>query len=747
MFSKQTAYEKWLGIKNHDQPPTLYRLLGLDAFESDADIISNTADSRMGFLRQFQVGDNAQLAEEILNELSHARVVLLNAEKKAAYDARLRQRIAARVVPVGSTNMRMAMPLPSQPGAGSTRPIPDSPKSPGFDLDSLTSEFNPTGPTRLGRHKKKTNSLVWVAAASSVALILIAVIVAISLSGGQDPSSTDASKPVAKQSEPTKTPAHPIASKSTITPSVDKSSGNPAKSAANGPSIQAVEPTTSDPSAVAQQESPDPPSGKPVPSPSDDTPKPVAADAGPKQPALAPVPDAKAQAETTKLIKEVYGHESAAAKTVEQKKALAEKILRSAKENEKDLTSQFVLLRLSRDVATQASDCETAFLAIEEMGRTYQIDALDMKAEALKKCAATATAVDQQESVAAKAAEVSDEAIVKNNFPIAKQLNEVVLGEAKKAKDGSLAKRFSERGAEIIGIANAYETAKKAMATLEKNPTDPDANLIAGKYICFVQGDWQHGLPMLALGSDPTLKTLADEEAKGIASSEEQIKLGDSWWDAAETTKGAEKKPMQRRAEYWYYKTLPGLTALAKDRIEKRLRRVIRITFDSPSALNLFVPMSKERGSCVVQQGNAVLTGGMIYKTYFQSLSSVTIRGGIVSPDQLNFRVAVGPINMILNWEQHNQNIFSNGDKPAPFAATQPRVMIGNAINDIHIKQEGSDVLVLINGKLQYSTKAGLSGTVTVYAGNSTIMVHEIIIEGIPDPDKIVTTTSHNNIN
>ena len=104
MLSKQTAYEKWLGIKDQQQPPTLYRLLGVEAFESDADIISNSADSRMGYLRQFQIGDNAQVAAEILNEVSHARVTLLNADKKAAYDARLRQRMAPQKKADGTSN-------------------------------------------------------------------------------------------------------------------------------------------------------------------------------------------------------------------------------------------------------------------------------------------------------------------------------------------------------------------------------------------------------------------------------------------------------------------------------------------------------------------------------------------------------------------------------------------------------------------------------------------------------------------
>ena len=40
MLTKRLAYEKWLGIKEGEQPPTLYRLLALNIFETDNEIIS-----------------------------------------------------------------------------------------------------------------------------------------------------------------------------------------------------------------------------------------------------------------------------------------------------------------------------------------------------------------------------------------------------------------------------------------------------------------------------------------------------------------------------------------------------------------------------------------------------------------------------------------------------------------------------------------------------------------------------------
>ena len=51
-------YYKWLGIPAKDQPPTYYRLLSLESFESDPDVIESAADRAMAHLRSFQVDDD-----------------------------------------------------------------------------------------------------------------------------------------------------------------------------------------------------------------------------------------------------------------------------------------------------------------------------------------------------------------------------------------------------------------------------------------------------------------------------------------------------------------------------------------------------------------------------------------------------------------------------------------------------------------------------------------------------------------
>ena len=135
------------------------------------------------------------------------------------------------------------------------------------------------------------------------------------------------------------------------------------------------------------------------------------------------------------------------AKTPEQRIALAEKFLQLAEGDEKNRSAQFVLLRQSLDLSTQAHDCQLGMQAIEELDRSFQIDRFGMKADLIRKYAAIAGTTDQHLSVAEEASEVSKDAIAKENFTAAKQFNDFALGEARKAKDDLVVKNMLQRKA------------------------------------------------------------------------------------------------------------------------------------------------------------------------------------------------------------------------------------------------------------------------------------------------------------
>ncbi len=90
MATEFDPYHKWLGIAPEDQPPNYYQLLGLRNFESDLDVLEGAADRQMSHLRTFQSGKHSDLSQKLLNEVTNAKLCLLDPLKKGIYDERLR---------------------------------------------------------------------------------------------------------------------------------------------------------------------------------------------------------------------------------------------------------------------------------------------------------------------------------------------------------------------------------------------------------------------------------------------------------------------------------------------------------------------------------------------------------------------------------------------------------------------------------------------------------------------------------
>lgn len=124
-------YRLWLGIRDAQRPPNHYRLLGLDMFEDDPEVIANAADRQMSHVRTFASGPHASATQQILNELATARVCLLDARRKAFYDQELQAQFATAAAysspppaptSASSSGIRLAPPPPPPPsGSG---PLP-----------------------------------------------------------------------------------------------------------------------------------------------------------------------------------------------------------------------------------------------------------------------------------------------------------------------------------------------------------------------------------------------------------------------------------------------------------------------------------------------------------------------------------------------------------------------------------------------------------------------------------------------
>ena len=141
-------------------------------------------------------------------------------------------------------------------------------------------------------------------------------------------------------------------------------------------------------------------------------------------------------------------------------------------------------------------------------------------------------------------------------------------------KDPKAAHDASMHRTEIEQMATKYTAVQKAIEALATDPADADANLTAGKWYCFIKGNWEKGLPFLAKSGHKDFSDLAKQELGKPSGSKSCVALADGWWALSEKEHSSLKPAYQHHAAQWYGEALPGLSGLSKVQVEKRIAAI-----------------------------------------------------------------------------------------------------------------------------------------------------------------------------
>ena len=148
-------YYQWLGIPVRDQPANHYRLLGLVLYEDNPNVIEAASDRQMSHIRSYATGPHSFESQQILNELSKAKLCLLNERRKAEYDAGLRSQLAETTMENDPPAQAETTPVrpPPLPVAPPPKAIPVAARPMTYPLPA-TAE---TIPVRPSEQRKRTH--------------------------------------------------------------------------------------------------------------------------------------------------------------------------------------------------------------------------------------------------------------------------------------------------------------------------------------------------------------------------------------------------------------------------------------------------------------------------------------------------------------------------------------------------------------------------------------------------------------
>jgi len=579
--------------------------------ESDADVISNAADQRMVHLRSFAAGKNGLIAGKLLNEVSAARVRLLDPRQKAEYDARLRGQLQAAASPQPAARaapIQRATPLPVASTPARPLPVQEAGPASPISVDPADSGIG----SRLSRGRHRTaRRRPWMPAAGVVGgLLAVGLVLALVLGGRGDPEngglaqtppednqgsggesaadpSGDGSLPVGDRTDPADGPDSPP-----ISPSAASDSGNaPAGSQPPAPGDPGpeepptpepppgptpveeplpVEPTPEEPTISPPRSGPEP-EGGPEPQAVSGSSAPV-----PGTAARLPVPDEDALARARAEIQEIYASELEGARSLQQKSALADEFIRVAEADAGHPASRYVLLGFARDLAAATGDVDRTLALGDRLGAMFRISSYDAKAESLAKLAEVAVkvpgALAVNERIAALSQGLAGEALRAGEIDAADRLISLALPCARKTGNRRLLVELQEAGRRLAQLKSRARLAEMARERLRVEPDNPKANLAAGQWECLVEGRWQEGLPLLAKGDDAQLAGLARKDLAGPAEPAAQFDLGEQYHDLAESRDGIEAQRATERAALWYRRASERASGgLLQVKIDKRL--------------------------------------------------------------------------------------------------------------------------------------------------------------------------------
>jgi len=603
-------YFKWLGIPKGDQPPHGYRLLGIELFESDADVISNAADGRMAQVKSFQMGKFAPVSQKLLNEIAAAKVCLLNPEKKAEYDRLLRARLQQKNAAASASTQGPEIEEPEVEEAGVA--AEEGIAGLAFLDEAVAAKRKATRPTR--KRKPRPWLIVTGVGAAAIA-ILVGVAIYLSMGGEGTPANPQTASAADRDrlAEAKKAGTAPDKPAGATDGPGPKPTGATSIVAAEGPHDPVPPPKTE----------PTPPAANP-----DTNPKPkleladdpqhaaslekdteksaehagentVAAHppATKKEPAKKPpIPDKEQfQAMKSKILK-VFQKEFAEAKTPESKRALAERLDAQGDASRNDAVEQYSLWRIAADGAATSGNFAMAMEIVDKIQAQFELDGDGMKAEVLTTAAArTNIAPETARNLCEAALKLAADGAARGAFDVATQCARIAMAAARREKDPQFNREIMASSREIERLKTRHAAVAKAEATLASDADNTEANLVVGQWHCFAKGDWEKGLPYLAKGSRADLVKLANLELAKPALAKEQVALADAWWALAEKDRADSRSNYQARAVHWYEQALPNLFGLEKTRVEKQI------------ASTKVQALLEIRGHGILQKGNVAL--------------------------------------------------------------------------------------------------------------------------------------------
>ena len=185
-----------------------------------------------------------------------------------------------------------------------------------------------------------------------------------------------------------------------------------------------------------------------------------------------------------------------------------------------------------------------ALLVAGEIAKHFEADPLDEQLQTLKLAAGGTLSSAARDEAVQSAMALAESSRDVGRIELADAASLLAVDLAAKGKNLEQRKQAKQVRDTVLAYKKSADLVKEAEATLKTKPDDAAANLVVGKWHCFVLEDWAQGLPYLAKCSEPALAAAAKAEQDP----QNSLAIADAWYMAVDKLQVPERIAAQSRA-------------------------------------------------------------------------------------------------------------------------------------------------------------------------------------------------------
>lgn len=304
----------------------------------------------------------------------------------------------------------------------------------------------------------------------------------------------------------------------------------------------------------------------------------------------APVPPVKELTAAQEKLREIYREKLALAKTEPYKSKLAAEMIDTAAELKADPAGAYVLQRAALTLAVEAADAGLLLKGIDQRIARFEVDSFQ---ENLKWIQAFGEATASRDAALVRGGPIVQRAIPviytgiqADEYMAASAVARIANRFTDNQIGGQLSRLLTRLRSQLGSAKREYEKSVEFLEQYRVDPQDKAAGAAFGRFLCFIKGDWETGLPLIAEGPNGDLTEVARMDLRGARTAAEQVAVADAWWELSERGNGIYRQGAQDRAVLWYQQAFERLPeSLDRLHVKNRLQEAGQTDGRSPIAL------------------------------------------------------------------------------------------------------------------------------------------------------------------